>query len=65
MTSMLGPGGDEQRVPWFKTYGPAIWRIAILFTLLVALVALRRPCAEGVAGFIGNFGAHADAGVRN
>jgi len=41
---------------WYSTYGGPLFRIVILVALLVALVVLRKPCADGVAGFVGNFG---------
>jgi hypothetical protein len=34
---------------------PAIIRIAMFATLLVAVIVMRRPCADNVAGFVGSF----------
>lgn len=48
---------DSARKPgWMSTYGSSLFRIAILLVLLLGLVVLRKPCADGMAGFIGNFG---------
>jgi hypothetical protein len=41
---------------WLSTYGSPLFRIGILLVLLVGLVLLRKPCADGMAGFVGNFG---------
>jgi len=41
---------------WLSTYGSSLFRVAILVVLLAALVVLRKPCADGMAGFVGNFG---------
>jgi hypothetical protein len=46
----------EKRPSWLSTYGSPLWRIVFLVALLAALVVLRKPCAEGMAGFVGNFG---------
>jgi hypothetical protein len=65
MSDRMPLDDDEKPPPWYKTYGPPLWRIAFLVVLLVALIVLRKPCSEGVAGFIGNFGPPAaDAGAR-
>ena len=61
---------DDKRPTWLTTYGSALWRIVLLVALLAALIVLRKPCADGVAGFVGNFGQPAgspatrDGGVR-
>jgi hypothetical protein len=47
---------DDRRPGWLSTYGSPLFRILLLVALLVALVVLRKPCADGVAGFVGNFG---------
>jgi hypothetical protein len=48
---------DVHRKPsWLSTYGSPLGRIVLLVVLLAALIVLRKPCAEGVAGFVGNFG---------
>jgi hypothetical protein len=69
MSEFSGDRDGERPASFWTTYGPPIWRIALLLVLLVMLVALRRPCAEGVAGFVGNFGpppsaTPTDAGAR-
>ena len=62
-----GDGGDDHRdlvlreepdrkTGWLSAYGSSLFRILILAALLAALVILRKPCADGVAGFVGNFG---------
>ena len=46
--------------------GPQLVRIAMFAALLVAVLFLRRPCADGIASFMGQFDPQAaDAGVRS
>jgi hypothetical protein len=52
----LDLGRHERKPGWLATYGQPLWRILILLVMLVGIVLLRKPCSEGVAGFIGNFG---------
>jgi hypothetical protein len=47
---------DDRKPSWLSTYGSPLWRILMLLALLAALVVLRKPCSDGVAGFVGNFG---------
>ncbi|HEY3354235.1 MAG TPA: hypothetical protein VGQ83_13360 [Polyangia bacterium] len=56
---------DEKQPSWLKTYGSSLWRIVFLLVLLLSLILLRKPCAEGMAGFVGNFGTPVDAGARH
>ena len=63
-----GAGGDDDpgdlrlrddsdhKPSWLSTYGSPLFRIALLVALLAALIVFRKPCADGVAGFVGNFG---------
>jgi hypothetical protein len=46
-----------------STYGSPLFRVALLIALLAALVIFRKPCADGVAGFVGNFGQPAGQAV--
>lgn len=44
--------------------GPQLMRIAVVATLLVAVIVLQRPCADAVSGFVTSFeGPARDAGV--
>jgi hypothetical protein len=64
------PGPDRRdgevprlpRGPWLRLGGGQLYRIGSVALLLVAVVALRRPCADGVASFIGSFDPPPDAG---
>jgi hypothetical protein len=51
------------RGPLVKLSGPALMRIGMIAIVLLAVIGLRRPCADGVAGFISGFDAP-DAGPR-
>jgi len=42
----------------------ALFRTAMLAMLLFAVLALRRPCADGVSKFIGSFDGKPDAGAE-
>lgn len=42
----------------------SLFRIAMLGMLLVAVLVMRKPCADGVAKFIGGFESQPDAGVE-
>jgi hypothetical protein len=53
---LLALAGGDKKPSWLSTYGSPLWRIALLLALLAALIILRKPCADGVAGFVGNFG---------
>ncbi|MBI5479368.1 MAG: hypothetical protein HY906_10955 [Deltaproteobacteria bacterium] len=47
---------SDKKPSWLSTYGSPLWRIVLLVALLAGLIVLRKPCADGVAGFVGNFG---------
>lgn len=47
----------------FRFSVPEIIRIAMFGALLVAVIALRQPCSDGVAGFVDSFTPAPDAGV--
>lgn len=50
------------RAPLFgKPSLQGVVRVGMFATLLYAIVVMRRPCAEGVGRFIGNFDERADA----
>lgn len=49
------------RGPLVKLSGPALVRIGMVAVVLLAVIGLRRPCADGVASFISGFDAP-DAG---
>jgi len=53
---LLALAGGEKKPSWLSTYGSPLWRILLLVALLAALIILRKPCSDGVAGFVGNFG---------
>lgn len=59
---------DQEPVPrlprgsGFKLSTAEIIRIAMFATLLVAVIALRKPCSEGMAGFVDSF-SPPDAGM--
>jgi hypothetical protein len=56
---------DDRQQSWLSTYGSTLFRACILVVLLVALIVLRKPCADGVAGFVGNFGEPTRAAPRD
>lgn len=59
------PGAPVPRLPHGKGIrisGPAIVRILMFAALLLAVLALRKPCADGVSRFITQFD-EPDAGV--
>jgi hypothetical protein len=61
------PGDDEPvpRLPrgrGLKLSFPEIMRILMILAMLIAVVALRRPCAENTGRFIQSFEPPADAG---
>jgi hypothetical protein len=55
------PAADDAPVPrlprgrGFALSTPALIRIAMFATLLVAVIVMRRPCADNVAGFVNSF----------
>jgi hypothetical protein len=59
---------DQEPVPrlprasGFKLSMPEIIRIAMFAALLVAVIVLRKPCSDGMAGFVDSF-SPPDAGV--
>lgn len=60
---------DAPRLPrgrGVRLGGPQLLRIAVVATLLVAVIVLQRPCADAVSGFVTSFEGPAgggDAGV--
>ena len=55
------PPPADQPVPrlprgrWFRISRADLFRIGMFTTLLIAVIALRRPCADGVASFVGSY----------
>ena len=45
----------------FRLRGADLVRVGMFATLLVCVVVLGRPCADGVAGFVDGFSPHPDA----
>ncbi len=43
------------RVKFFRFAAPELLRIGLLATVLVALIVLRKPCADGIAKLISSF----------
>jgi hypothetical protein len=52
------PDDPVQRLPrgkGLKLSGPDLFRIAITASMLVAVIALAKPCANAVSGFVTSF----------
>jgi hypothetical protein len=49
------------RGPLVRLDGPALFRIAMVAIALVAILGLRKPCSDGMAGFVTGFDAPPDA----
>jgi hypothetical protein len=55
---MSGPADRDGEVPrlprgpLLRLSAPALFRIGMIAIVLVAVIALRRPCADGVASFV-------------
>lgn len=52
---------QTRRRSWWRFITADLFRIAFLVTMLVALIALRKPCSEGVAQFFETFDPPPDA----
>ena len=62
----IGEGDPVPRVPRPKGWGfprGSLMRIAMFAALLFGVIALRKPCAEGVGSFVDSFEAPIDAGA--
>jgi hypothetical protein len=46
---------------WMKLDGPQLFRIGMIAILFVFVIVMRRPCADGVAGFVKQFDPPPDA----
>ncbi len=46
----------------FKLSMPALVRIAMTLTLLVMIIVIQKPCADGVSRFVAGFGSGSDVG---
>jgi hypothetical protein len=55
----IGRGKRRMRLP-----ARQLMMILMLLVCLIAVLALRKPCSEGVGNFFQNFDAPADAGPR-
>lgn len=63
---MSGKQDDVPRLPrgrGFRLRSGDVVRIAMFATLLVMVLALGRPCASGVAGFVDGFSPPPDGGA--